>query len=212
MDEEQNNPTEAETPTPETTFPGISIKTRKSKAPQLEKIEHVEEEGPASALEKKPETSDKKVEANIFALRTTANREDQVMSFVTSNVERKNVGVHSVIRPHGMRGYIFVEAESKEAAEEATHGIPYARGILPKKVEYKEIEHMLEQVKKEANIQKNDICEIISGPFKREKAKITRVDKVKEEVVVELLEAAVPIPITVRMDAVKVIRREEHED
>ena len=34
----------------------------------------------------------------------------------------------------------------------------------------------------------------------------------KEEVVVELLEAAVPIPITVRMDAVKVIRRESGEE
>jgi len=37
---------------------------------------------------------------------------------------------------------------------------------------------------------------------------VTRVDKAKEEVVVELLGAAVPIPITVKMDAVKVIRRE----
>jgi len=71
---------------------------------------------------------------------------------------------------------------------------------------------MLEQVKKESNIKKNDIAEIISGPFKREKCKITRIDKTKEEVVVELLEAAVPIPITVKMDSVKVIRRESDED
>ena len=66
--------------------------------------------------------------------------------------------------------------------------------------------------KKEVNIQKNDICEIISGPFKREKARIKRIDKQKEEVIVELLEAAVPIPITVRMDAVKVIRRDTEEE
>jgi transcriptional antiterminator NusG len=73
------------------------------------------------------------------------------------------------------------------------------------------IEYMLEQVKKEVNIQKNDIAEIISGPFKREKCRISRIDKVKEEVVVELLEAAVPIPITLKMDAVKVIRRDSDE-
>jgi transcriptional antiterminator NusG len=70
---------------------------------------------------------------------------------------------------------------------------------------------MLEQVKVERNIRKNDIVELISGPFKREKAKVTRINKQKEEIVVELLEAAVPIPITVKMDAVKVIRREEEE-
>ena len=148
----------------------------------------------------------------IFGLRTTANREDQVMDFVTSNAKRKKLEVYSVIRPHGMRGYIFIEAATKTDAEQAAFNVPYARGILSKPVSYNEIEHMLEQVKHEVNIQKNDIVEIISGPFKREKAKVTRIDKAKEDVVVELLEAAVPIPITVKMDAVKVIRRETGEE
>src|SRR3989344_5664316 len=144
----------------------------------------------------------------IFVLRTTANREDQVMDFITSNAVKKKIDVFSVIRPHGMRGYIFVEAATKADAEQAAQNIPYSRGILPHPVKYSEIEHMLEQVKHEMNIQKSDIVEIISGPFKRENAKVTRIDKTKEEVVVELLEAAVPIPITVKMDAVKVIRRD----
>ena len=144
----------------------------------------------------------------IWALRTTANREDQVMDFVASNATKKKLEVYSVIKTHGMRGYIFIEAATKTDAEQAAFNIPYARGILKDPVKYSEIEHMLEQVKHEMNIQKNDIVEIISGPFKRENAKVTRIDKAKEEVVVELLEAAVPIPITVKMDAVKVIRRE----
>jgi transcriptional antiterminator NusG len=148
---------------------------------------------------------------HIFALRTTANREDQVMDFMSSNIKKKKLEVYSVIRPHGMRGYIFLEADSKTSAEQAAFNVPYARGILPKEIEYKEIEHMLEQVKRDVDIRKNDIVEIIAGPFKREQAKITRVDKAKEEVVVELLGAAVPIPITVKLDAVKVIRRESEE-
>ena len=147
----------------------------------------------------------------IFALRTTANREDQVLDFVSSNAQKKSLNVYSIIRPHGLRGYIFIEAESREIAEEAFHGVPYARGLLPSPVNYKEIEHMLEQVKVAVNIQKNDIVEIISGPFKRENAKVNRVDQQKEEVIVELLEAAVPIPITVKLDSVKVIRRESEE-
>src|SRR3990167_1930744 len=148
----------------------------------------------------------------IFALRTTANREDQVMDFVTSNATKKKLEVYSVVRPHGMRGYIFVEAATRADAEQAAFNIPYSRGILPKQAEYREIEHMLEQAKHDVNIQKGDIVEIISGPFKREKAKITRVDKTKEEVVVELLEAAVPIPMTLKMDAIKVIRRDTDDE
>jgi len=149
---------------------------------------------------------------HIFGLRTTANREDQVFDFLVSKIKKETeLNVYSVIRAHGMRGYIFVEALTRQDAENAAARIPYARGILPSEIDYREIEHMLEQVKVELNIRKSDIVELISGPFKREQAKVIRIDKTKEEVVVELLEAAVPIPITVKLDAVKVIRRESDE-
>ncbi|MGM5482093.1 MAG: transcription elongation factor Spt5 [Nanobdellota archaeon] len=156
-------------------------------------------------------------ETKIFALRTTANREDQVLDFVGSNVKKRGLNVYSMIRPHGMRGYVFMEAESLQEAEQAAYNVPYARGILkdgesPKLVSVNEIENMLEQVKKDVDVRVNDIAEIISGPFKMEKAKIKRVDKTKEEVIVELLEAAVPIPITLSMDSIKVIRREDDDD
>ena len=149
--------------------------------------------------------------AKIYALRTTANREEQVLDFVSSNAKKRNLAVYSLTHPHGMKGYIFIEAEDMENVEKAYHGVPYARGLLKHPVAYQEIEHMLEQAKTQMNIQINDIVEIISGPFKKEKAKITRIDKQKEEIVVELLEAAVPIPITVKIDSVKVIRREGEE-
>ncbi len=151
-------------------------------------------------------------QAAIFALRTTANREDQVMDFITSNVKKKKIHVYSVIHPHGMRGYIFIEASTKSDAEQAATGIPYARGILQKEVNIKELESMFEQAPAEMNIQKNDIAEIISGTLKREQCKVQRVDLVKGEVVVVLLDAAVPIPITLKMDAIRVIRREGEEE
>lgn len=145
----------------------------------------------------------------IYALRTTSNREDQVMDFITSNISKKNINIYSIVRAHGMRGYIFLEAQDKASAEESYHKVPYARGILPQPLDIKEIEKMFEQAKTQVNIKKGDIVEIISGPFKREQAKVNRVDFVKDEVVLELLEAAVPIPITVKMDSVRVIRRDE---
>ncbi len=151
--------------------------------------------------------------SQIYAVRTAANREDQVVDYMVAKLARENkIEIYSVIRPHGMRGYIFIEVASRGDAEMALQKVPYARGLLPHEIPYPEIEHMLEQVKVEMNIRKNDIVEIISGPFKRENAKVTRVNKIKEEIVVELLEAAVPIPITVSMDSVKVIRRDSDED
>lgn len=151
------------------------------------------------------------MEHKIFAIKTTANREEQVMDFIESNVKKKKLPVYTIINAHGMRGYIFLETDSQQSAIESFQGVPYARGILPKPLEYHEIEPMLEQIKTPMNIQEKDIVEIISGPFKKEKAKVKRIDETKEEVVVELLEAAIPIPITVKMDSVKVIRRETEE-
>jgi len=192
------------------------LKQNKPKDEDLERLKQLEQEEEEKAKEESNADSKESEEkagisTHIYAIRVTANREDQVMSFVSSNVVRKKMNVYSVIRPHGMRGYIFIEAASRSDAEQAAYGVPYSRGILPNEIGYHEIEHMLEQAKKDVNIKKNDIAEIISGPFKREKCKISRVDKAKEEVVVELLEAAVPIPITLKIDAVKVIRRDSDE-
>lgn len=197
---EQKEPVVAEAPPVKQAVPfiagAVEAPQPEVKEEKVEKVEAPKKEG---------------ISTHIFALRTTANREDQVMDFLSSNIKKKKMPVFAVIRPHGMRGYIFVEANDRQSAEEASFNIPYARGILPNEIQYAEIEHMLEQVKREVDIRKNDVVEIIAGPFKREQAKVTRIDKSKEEVVVELLGAAVPIPITVKLDAVKVIRRESGE-
>jgi len=150
--------------------------------------------------------------SEIYTLKTTANREEQVIDFVVNNIKKKELNIYSVFHPHGMRGYIFIEAENKDEAQKSFQGVPYAKGLLRAPIDYKEIEHMLEQAKAQVNIQNKDIVEIISGPFKGEKARITRIDEQKEEVVLELLESAVPIPITVKLDSVKVIRRDTEEN
>jgi len=111
-----------------------------------------------------------------------------------------------------LRGYVFLESPDREHAEEAVFNLPYVKGIIGKTVTYDEIKQMLEPVASEIKIEKNDIVEIISEPFKNEKAKVVRVDRAKNECVVSLLGAAVPIPVTVKLDNIRVIRREELED
>jgi transcription termination/antitermination protein NusG len=146
---------------------------------------------------------------HIYAVRTTANREEQVLDFLSAQIPKKKILVSSAFHPHGMKGYVFLETTDLAEAQRACYQVPYARGVLEKPISYAEIDHMFDVVKTEINIQKGDIAEIIAGPFKREQVKIVRVDKTKEEVVVELLDAAVPIPMTVKVDQVKVIRRDD---
>mgnify|MGYP001559735468 FL=1 len=147
----------------------------------------------------------------IFIIKVTTNKEDRALELISNKVRKKELNVYSLARPHGLRGYLFLEAEDRESAEEAAYNLPYVKGIIGKTVSYEEIKNMIEPVIEEINIEKGDIVEIIGEPFKKEKAKVVRIDKSKGEVVVTLLAAVVPIPVTVKLDNVKVIRREKEE-
>jgi transcription termination/antitermination protein NusG len=148
----------------------------------------------------------------IYVIKVTTNKEDRAMDMIIDRVTKKKLQVLSVFRPHGLRGYLFLEATERDMAEEAAYDLQYVKGIIGKTVTYEEVKNMLEPSVAEMKIEKGDIVEILAEPFKKEKAKVIRVDKQKEEAVVTLLEAAIPIPVTVKLDNIKVIRREEDKE
>src|SRR2546426_1151304 len=62
-----------------------------------------------------------------------------------------------------------------------------------------------------SGIMEGDIVELVAGPFKGEKARVMKIDETKEEITVELFEAMVRIPVTVRGDSVRVLQKEEEK-
>lgn len=147
----------------------------------------------------------------IFVVKVTTNKEDKVIEMVQERAESKKITIYSLIRPHGLRGYFFVEAPARNYVEEAVFDMPYVKGIVTKTVSYEEIKNLVEPSVTKVNIEQGDIVEMIAEPFKKEKARVIRIDKQKEEVVVMLLGATIPIPLTVKMDNIRVIRREKEE-
>src|SRR4030042_571145 len=113
----------------------------------------------------------------IFIIKVTTNKEDRALELISYKKRKKQLNIYSLARPHGLRGYIFLEAEDRDSAEEAAYNLPYVKGIIGKTVTYEEIKNMLEPVMEEINIEKGDIVEIIGEPFKKEKAKVIRKDK-----------------------------------
>ena len=145
----------------------------------------------------------------IFVIKVTTNKEDRALEMISDKARKKNLEVYSLTRPHGLRGYIFLEAVDRETAEEAAFNLPYVKGIIGKTLTYEEIKNMLTPNIEQIDLHKGDIIEIIGEPFKKEKAKVTRVDKSKGEVVVSLLNAVVPIPVTVKIDNIRLLLKEE---
>ncbi|HLC77528.1 MAG TPA: transcription elongation factor Spt5 [Candidatus Nanoarchaeia archaeon] len=147
----------------------------------------------------------------IFIIKVTTNKEEKAVDMISDRVLKKNLNVFSVLRPHGLRGYVLLESEDRDSAEEAVFNLPYVKGIIGKTINYEEIKNMVEPSVETISIKEGDIVEIIAEPFKKEKAKVLRIDKQKEEVVVSLLGAVVPLPVTIKLDNVKVVRREDEE-
>jgi len=148
----------------------------------------------------------------IFIIKVTTNKEERALEMMEERVKKKNLSVFAIVRPHGLKGYVIMEAIDRESAEEAAFNLPYVKGIIGKTVKYEDVQQMLEPKVEDVNIEIGDIVEMIGSTFKGEQAKVTRIDKAKGEVVVSLLGASVPIPVTVKIDNIKVIRREEREE
>ena len=147
----------------------------------------------------------------IFIIKVTTNKEEKAVEMIAARAQKKSLNTYAVLKPHGMRGYILLEAEDRESAEESVFNLPYVKGIIGKTIEYAEIKNMVEPSVENIDIKEGDIVEMIGATLKGEKAKVLRIDKQKEEVVVSLLGSVVPLPITIKIDNVRVIRRDEHE-
>ncbi len=184
--------------------PDIKGASKPSLTPKEE--EPKEEPKPEPKEEPKPE---REFGSQIYIVKVTTNKEDKALEMIADKVNKKEIKIYAIARPHGLRGYIFLESPDRKHAEDAVFNLPYVKGIIGETVTYDKVKQMLEPVAADIKIEKGDIIEIISEPFKNEKAKVVRVDKPKNECVVSLLGAAVPIPVTVKLDNIRVIRRDE---
>ncbi|WP_456420122.1 transcription elongation factor Spt5 [Methanocaldococcus infernus] len=145
----------------------------------------------------------------IFAVRTMGRQEKNVALLLSAKAEKENLNVSSILASDQLKGYIFVEVDNEEELKTLIKGVPkvkgYVRGVIP----LEEIEPLLSPKKIVEEIEKGDVVEIVAGPFKGERAKVIRVDKNKEEITLELINATVPIPITLPVESIRVVSKKK---
>ncbi len=140
----------------------------------------------------------------ILALRTTVGRERMALDAIEAKVKSKNLAVKAVFSPAELKGYIFIEAEKRDIIEEAIKGLPHVRGIVDREVSGEDVsKYMVKQEDKQIMFKEGDLVEVVGGPFKREKAKVLSIDSTKQEAKIELVDSAVPIAITIKVDLLK---------
>jgi transcriptional antiterminator NusG len=145
---------------------------------------------------------------SMLAVKTSIGHEKTVADSIASRAKPKPSGVFAILSPATIRGYVFVEAMNTDSLRELVKGVRRTRGIVKGETSFAEIEHFLTPKPIVSGIVEGDIVELIAGPFKGEKARVQQIDENKEEITVELFEAMVPIPVTIRGDHVRVLEKE----
>lgn len=189
--------------------------------------EETEEPGNAMALDEPA------ADTQILVLKTQVGQERRVIEMMGNKARRFGIPIQAILSPQELRGYVFIETTDVLALQKGIRGVSYARALVTTKQElrdengevikdrrgrvvtellpvdtpFSEIAHFLTPVSAVAKIGEADIVELVSGPFRGEKAKVTKVDDAREELTVELIDSMVPIPITVRGDHVRVLER-----
>jgi transcription termination/antitermination protein NusG len=154
-------------------------------------------------MDKKEELS----QVKIFAVKTTTGQERNVSRLIASKVEMTHIPIKALLVPDTLKGYVFIEADGPHLIEEAIAGVRHVRSRIPGLISFNEIERYIVRKPVMEDLNEDDVVEITGGPFKGMRAKITRLDKSKGEVTLELLEATFTLPITVHSDYVKLVEK-----
>jgi transcriptional antiterminator NusG len=154
-----------------------------------------------------------------FAVKVTVGQERNVARIIESKLIREIIqdgkvvgreivvdGVYSIIVLPNIKGYIFIEADSKEKVSLITQAVRHVKSRPALVVKKEEImQHLVEKPVIET-ISVGDMVEIVSGPLRGIYGRVVRIDKPKNELTIEPTDAAFPLPISISADQVRLSR------
>ncbi len=162
------------------------------------------------------------VASYLYILKTSIGQEQNVAAEIrarlsgTGSLKDIQDKIFGVLSPHYMKGFIFVEASAMHHVQKLIGRVGV--GVTPLKncskvldgeAPLEDVLPYLEPKAATTGIEEGCIVEISGGAFRGQTARVTVVAESKEEVTVELFEAAVPVALTVRADQVRVTQRVE---
>ena len=157
----------------------------------------------ASVENSQIETGSQESDSKFFAIRTTGGQEHIVVNLAQNRINSKKIPVRSILLLDSFKGYIIIEAPNSNIAYDALIGVRHVKGQIRGELPYKDIENYLVKRPVVSELSIDDTVEVIAGPFKSMKAKITRVDYEKQEATVLLLDSPYQIPVTVDANYLK---------
>ena len=158
----------------------------------------------------------------LYILKTSMGQEQNVSREIrarlsgTGSLRDIQDKIFGVLSPSYLKGFVFIEATALHHVEKLIGRVGVSatpmkncRKVLDGESPLRDILPYLEPKAATAGIEEGNIVEIRGGAFKGATARVIGVSESKEEVTVELFEAAVPVALNIRADQVRVTQRVE---
>lgn len=145
--------------------------------------------------------------ARIFAVKTTGGQEKTVANFIATRVQTRGVGIYSVMVFDNMKGYVFIEAPHAQVVGESVSGFKHVRSQVPGIINFQDISKFLVSKSIVSELSVGDTVEVTAGPFKGMAATITRIEPVRKEATVVLLDVPYQLPVTIDADYLKIVKK-----
>lgn len=144
----------------------------------------------------------------IYTLRVTTGQERIISEMLTKKARAEKLNIYSIVHIETVKGYLFVEAPDENVAVKLIQRVKHVKGILKRPITLDEISSLIKATKQPlVTVEVGDMVEMTSGPFKGERAKVTKIDEAKDELTVELVEVAVPIPVTIKSKMIRLFQK-----
>jgi len=144
----------------------------------------------------------------IYTMRTTRGREKTAIKSLRAEIKNSDYEIKAILYPQDLKGYLFVEG-GKPDIDRLVRNVRHVKGIIDEEVEIEDIEKFMSDEPQEIKLEANDRVEVIAGPYKGEPAEIERIDEANNKATIKLLEAAVPIPVTIDIEQLRKRSKEE---
>ncbi len=139
----------------------------------------------------------------LFAVRTTAGYERNVANMIEGRVPQDSRDVQAILVLPTLKGFVFVEGKDRETVAQLVRELRHVKSKVPVQIDVSDVsKHLVERPLIDV-IAEGMTVEVIAGPFKGFTGKVTRVDRIRKEVTLELLESAYPFPISVPVNQVR---------
>lgn len=138
----------------------------------------------------------------------TGGQEVNVALMLEERVRTNNLkDVYSILVLPRLKGYVVIEAGGPHVIKLLITGIRHVRGIAPGLVPKDDIAKLIAKKVAGPSVKEGDLVEVVSGPFRGMQAQVVRYDQAKGEVVLNILESAFPLQVTMPVDQVKPSKR-----